>query len=146
MPKTCATRPRRRTCPEPPTLTPCDRAFRIAGGSGTDGRTKLATQSLALQLRAKRSEMMIAELEDVALRLFEERGFGDVTVEDIASEAHISVRTFYRYFSTKEDVLQLPIDRRTEGLRAALSVRPVDESPLHSLRLALEEVVSAEDT
>ncbi len=103
------------------------------------------TQSLALQLRVKRSEMMASELEAVALRLFEERGFGEVTVEEIASEAHISARTFYRYFPTKEDVLQLQIDRRSDALRAALSTRPADEAPLHSLRLALEEVVSAED-
>jgi TetR/AcrR family transcriptional regulator, regulator of mycofactocin system len=104
------------------------------------------THSLALQLRAKRSEMMASELEAVALRLFEERGFAEVTVEEIASEAHISVRTFYRYFPAKEDVLQLAIDRRCVALRAALSARPVDEAPLHSLRVALEEVVAGEDT
>jgi AcrR family transcriptional regulator len=106
----------------------------------------LVTQSLALQMREKRSEMMASELEAVALRLFEERGFGDVTVEEIASEAHISARTFYRYFPSKEDVLQLQIDRRSEALRTALSARPDDEPPLHSLRLALEEVAAAEDT
>jgi AcrR family transcriptional regulator len=112
---------------------------------GNDGRTELATRSLALELRVKRSEMMISELEAVALRLFHERGFGEVTVEEIAAEAHISVRTFYRYFPAKEDVLQLKIERRSEALRAALSARPLDEAPLHSLRVAIEEVVSAED-
>jgi AcrR family transcriptional regulator len=108
-------------------------------------RTEVATESLAAQMRAKRSELMISELEGVALRLFEERGFDVVTVDDIASEAHISVRTFYRYFPAKEDVLQVKIDRRARALRAALSTRPADEAPLHSLRVALEEVVSAED-
>jgi AcrR family transcriptional regulator len=105
----------------------------------------LATESLALQLRVERSEMMIRELEAVALRLFEQRGFRDVTVEEIASEARISARTFYRYFPTKEDVLQVQIDRRSKGLRAALSARPIDEPPLHSLRLALAEQLAAED-
>jgi TetR/AcrR family transcriptional regulator, regulator of mycofactocin system len=107
-------------------------------------RSELATPSLARQLRVKRSEMMISELETVALRLFEQRGF-DVTVEEIAATAHISVRTFYRYFPAKEDVLQLRIERRSESLRAALAARPGDEPPLHSLRVALEEVVAAED-
>jgi AcrR family transcriptional regulator len=55
------------------------------------------------------------------------------------------VRTFYRYFPAKEDVLQRQIDRRSEALRAALSARPADEPPLHSLRVALDETVSAED-
>jgi TetR/AcrR family transcriptional regulator, regulator of mycofactocin system len=104
----------------------------------------VATQSLARQLRAKRSEMMVLELEAVALRLFEQRGF-EITVEEIASEAQISVRTFYRYFPSKDDVLQVRIDQRSEGLRAALSARPEDEPPLHSLRVALAYVVASED-
>lgn len=105
----------------------------------------MAIDSLAAQLRVKRSEMMISELEAVALELFEARGFDAVTVDEIASKAHISVRTFYRYFPAKEDVLQVKIERRSEALRSALSARPADEPPLQSLRLALEEVVSTED-
>ena len=105
----------------------------------------MTDQSLAAQLRAKRSELMVAELEAVALRLFDERGFDRVTVDEIASQAHISVRTFYRYFPAKEDVLQVNIDRRSDALRVALSRRPVEEPPLRTLRLALVEVVSAED-
>jgi TetR/AcrR family transcriptional regulator, regulator of mycofactocin system len=93
----------------------------------------------------KRSEMMASELEAVALRLFEERGFNEVTIEEIAAKAHISIRTFYRYFPAKEDVLQLRIERRAEALREALAARPLDEPPLHSLRLALVEVISADD-
>jgi len=88
--------------------------------------------------------MMLTELESVALRCFDERGF-DVTVEEIAAEAQISPRTFYRYFPTKDDVLQVRIDRRSTALRAALAARPTDEPPLHSLRVALQEVVAAED-
>jgi AcrR family transcriptional regulator len=107
-------------------------------------RVMAPTQSLAGQLRVKRSEMMVSELEAVALRVFEQRGF-DVTVEEIAAEAQISVRTFYRYFPAKDDVLQVRIDRRSAALRDALAARPADEPPMHSLRVALEEVVSAED-
>jgi AcrR family transcriptional regulator len=105
----------------------------------------LASESLAVRMREKHSEMMISELESIALRLFEERGFDDVKVDDIVSEVHISVRTFYRYFPTKEDVFQVQIVRRSVGLRAALRARPRDEAPMHSLRLALEEQVAAED-
>ena len=105
----------------------------------------LGTQSLSLQLRAKRSEMMVTELEAVALRLFDQRGFANVTVEEIALEAHISVRTFYRYFAAKDDVLQLRIIRRSDVLQQALSARPANEPPLRSLRLVLEAEFSAVD-
>lgn len=101
----------------------------------------METKSLALQIRAKRSEMMVSELEEVALRLFDQRGFANVTVEEIASEARISTRTFYRYFAAKDDVLQLRIVRRSEALRRALSGRPADEAPLRSLRLVLEDEI-----
>jgi AcrR family transcriptional regulator len=103
------------------------------------------TPSLAQQLRERRSEMMVTELEDVALRLFHERGFGDVTVQDIAAEAQISVRTFYRYFPAKDDVLLVQIERRGDALREALARTDPDEPPLRSLRLAVCEVASAED-
>jgi AcrR family transcriptional regulator len=105
----------------------------------------MAAESLVLQLRAKRSELMVLEVEAIALRLFEARGFNEVTVDEIAEEAGISVRTFYRYFPTKEDVLQSRIDQRAARLRAALSARPADEPPLHALRIAYAEAVAAED-
>ena len=80
------------------------------------------------------------------MRLFEQRGFAEVTVEDIASEAKISARTFYRYLPTKEDVLQLRIDHRTNALRVRLSARPHGEPPLQSLRIAIQQEVATEDT
>ena len=88
---------------------------------------------------------MALELEFVALVLFEARGFADVTVDEIAIEAGISPRTFYRHFPTKEDVFQVRIDQRAKALRAALAERPIDEAPVRSLREALVGVVAAED-
>ena len=74
------------------------------------------TDSLAVQLRARHSLLMTTELEAVALELFAVRGFDAVTVEEIASKARVSVRTFYRYFTAKEAVLQVQLDRRCEAL------------------------------
>jgi AcrR family transcriptional regulator len=111
-----------------------------------DWRGELTAASLAQQLSLKRSETMISELEAVALRLFEKRGFGSVTVDDIAAEAGVSARTFYRYFPTKDDVLLVRIDRRAIALRAALDERPVGEPLLLSVHLALDKAIAIEDT
>jgi AcrR family transcriptional regulator len=110
-----------------------------------EGKRQLPTPSLMQRTRQRRSELIISELEALALALFERRGFAAVTLEEIATQAQISPRTFYRYFTAKEDLLQVRIHRRAEALRAALAQRPRDEPLLHSLRVALEIVTSSED-
>ncbi|OHD81445.1 MAG: hypothetical protein A3J97_13720 [Spirochaetes bacterium RIFOXYC1_FULL_54_7] len=42
---------------------------------------------------------------DSALRLFEERGFDSVTIEDITNDAKVAKGSFYTYFSTKSDII-----------------------------------------
>ena len=89
--------------------------------------------------------MMVDAVEQVALQLFEQRGFDAVTVDDVALAAQISPRTFYRHFAAKDDVLQVSIERRSEALRVILAGRPPDEPPVHSLSQAVRAVLSAED-
>lgn len=60
-----------------------------------------------------------------------------MTVEEISDAADVSPRTFFNYFSSKEDaILGVDPDRRTE-LRSELELRPTDETPVDALRAAL---------
>ena len=88
-------------------------------------------------LRERKKERTRREFQQIALELFEERGFEDVTVDDIAERAEISRSTFFRYFPTKEDVLIGQTDEHLAELRDEFVRRPADEPVLRSLRHAV---------
>jgi AcrR family transcriptional regulator len=88
-------------------------------------------------LRERHRRRTLAQLEEVALRLFEEHGYDAVTIDDITAAADVSRRTFFRYFPGKEDVLFADQRQRAEALRRALAARPAGEPPMTALRQAL---------
>jgi AcrR family transcriptional regulator len=67
-------------------------------------------------------------LRQVALRRFASEGFGNVTVQQLAHEAGVTERTFFRHFPTKEAVLFQDYDTHVEWLADALAHRPRSES------------------
>lgn len=90
-------------------------------------------------LRERNKARARSEIAAAALRLFAERGFAGVTVDEIVAEAGVSRRTFFRYFDTKEDALladypELSI-RLTETLGAT-----VPQDPLEAVRAGLHHL------
>jgi AcrR family transcriptional regulator len=72
-------------------------------------------------------------LQAEARRLFEERGFDAVSVEDITAAVQVSRRTFFNYFDSKEAALVDPGPGRVASLAAELAARPPDEPLLNGL-------------
>ena len=57
-----------------------------------------------------------AELEQVALGLFVRNGFNETTLDDIAAAAGIARRTFFGYFSSKNDIVWGDFDALLRGM------------------------------
>jgi mycofactocin system transcriptional regulator len=77
------------------------------------------------------------ELRLIALRLFAERGFENTTIEQIAAEAGVSERTFFRYFTTKASVLWTEFETEVETIRASLAAVPDDVPLMDAIRGAV---------
>lgn len=67
-------------------------------------------------------------LRRAALASFASRGFANVTVSELAREAGVTERTFFRHFPTKEAVLFQDYETQVEWLSEALAQRPASES------------------
>ena len=77
------------------------------------------------------------ELELIALRLFTDRGFDHTTIEQIAAEAGVSKRTFFRYFGSKASMLWSEFDHEVGVIRAALAEVPAGVPMMDAIRRAV---------
>lgn len=87
-------------------------------------------------LRERKKLKMREDLIEAAYKLFVQHGFDNTTVNDIANLAEVSPRTFFRYFSCKEDVI---IDYELveyDEIISALKSRPANESIWIALKKA----------
>jgi len=95
----------------------------------------------AASLRERTRTAMRDEVAAVAIRLFALRGFDAVTTAQIAAEAGISPRSFFRYFATKEDVVVGSLVDSGIRVREALIARPAGEIAWEALRQALRVLI-----
>jgi AcrR family transcriptional regulator len=81
-------------------------------------------------------------ISNAATRLFLERGFDSVTVDEIAAAADVGRMTVFNHFPRKEDMF---FDRDAEAreiLREALRQRDPRVSPIETLRLLVHRLVA----
>ena len=98
-------------------------------------------ESSPIPVRERARRAMRAELAMLAQDLFADKGYEQTTIDDLVAAAGISRRTFFRYFTSKEDLMLGKYDAWSQMLAEALAARPVDEPVWESLRRTFDVVV-----
>lgn len=75
-------------------------------------------------LHARKQQVVRDAIWDAAIDLFAKKGFDETTVEDIAQAAGVSRRSFFRYFSSKSDLMAQGIVSYVESLTDAVDNCP----------------------
>jgi AcrR family transcriptional regulator len=96
---------------------------------GTPGAGKPART-----LRERQAEQVRREIRTQFIRLVVERGVDGFTIPDVASAAGVSTRTLYRYFPSREAIIESVKDTEVreldrELLRQAGSLTTIDSNP-----------------
>src|SRR5215207_4917559 len=91
---------------------------------------RLKSPCMTPGLRERRKLQTREDIVNAALDLIEQKGYEATTVEDIASAADVSPRTFFRYFDSKLDVVLASKHHEDVDLGEVLATRPAHESPI----------------
>jgi len=92
---------------------------------------------MARPAQTARSERTREALRRAALVRFLAQGVEDTSAEQIAADAGVSLRTFYRHFASKHDLLFADYDAGLHWFRNALAGRPPTEPVIESVQAAI---------
>lgn len=94
---------------------------------------------LGLRESKKRAARIAIQLS--ALELVAQRGFCEVSVDDIAAASGVSPRTFFNYFATKEDALFTPDINRLEAADRFIAEADASRGPMSVVRATLLDMM-----
>jgi AcrR family transcriptional regulator len=87
--------------------------------------------------REEKKQRTRDRLVEAAFSLFDERGYENVSTAEIAAQAEVSERTFFRYFPTKEEVIFPDTEEQRRHVDELVSNLPDTMSLVEGLREAL---------
>lgn len=92
---------------------------------------------MARPAQTVRSERTREALRQAALVRFLAQGVEATSAEEIAADAGVSLRTFYRHFTSKQDLLFADFDAGLRWFRSALAARPAEEPVITAVTTAI---------
>jgi AcrR family transcriptional regulator len=93
-------------------------------------------------LRARKRQHTRQALIRAAMRLFEEKGYEQTTVAQIAATAQVSTKTFFNYFTSKDEVLFPHLSGRIDAAVALIEQSRPDEHMADVLIRAMQHMLA----
>ncbi|MDU0254733.1 TetR family transcriptional regulator [Streptomyces sp. PU10] len=105
----------------------------------------MSTEPPPPSLTERRKAATQLDIAHAAAELFATRGPEATTAEEIARRAGVALRTFYRYFRSKQDAVGPLLTVGADSWRALLAQAPPGAAPGPALRQAVEEALATPD-
>ena len=99
----------------------------------------------AMGLRERKKQQTALRIYRAAIALFDEKGFENVSVQEIADAAEISKMTVFNYFGTKEELVFKPMQDHFSDAARAVRERAPGESAVEAVRRQLLDMIEARD-
>jgi TetR/AcrR family transcriptional regulator, regulator of mycofactocin system len=87
--------------------------------------------------RGRPATIAVGDLARTALTLWDQRGYDNVAMSEVAAAAGVNERTFFRYFASKSDVVWQAIGTSFSDLRRHLAAAPAAEPLIARIRLGV---------
>src|SRR5580692_930727 len=113
-----------------------------AARTSKPSRKRANQRAASPPLQQRKQQVVRAAIWDAATDLFFEKGYDETTVEDIAEKAGVSRRSFFRYFSSKADLMGHGIIGYAASLAEAIDACPPQDSLAEVFRKAVTQIAA----
>ncbi|MEN9937852.1 MAG: hypothetical protein RLZZ387_4431 [Chloroflexota bacterium] len=92
-------------------------------------------------LRERRKQMLRDEIIEAAQSLIAEKGYGAMSMDELAAHVGISKPTLYSHFATKGDLVVEAATRELRQMAKLIESQPEERSPLERLAFVMQKIL-----
>jgi len=94
-------------------------------------------------LQERKQQAVRDAIWEAALALFQQKGYDETTVDDIAARARLSRRSFFRYYASKGDLLGQSVTNYAGHLAQLIAAAPPERSAADAVRDVVRQAACA---